>query len=168
MELRKENSKFPEKLAIELYNLISNYGESVEKSVLWIMLAIFLIPLCALSCNYIVSDRLIASIWIIFSILIWYCYTVENLEKLIPHLIILTVVGYIFSYIFIYLSHMPIMELLRDTITAFFQLSIDDAIIEKTGNYEHFMKNWEGIIRIISLILLGNLYITLRRRLSRK
>ena len=50
-------------------------------------------------------------------------------------------------------------DLVRDTTIAFFQLSIDK---------NHFMKNWEVVIRVASLLLLGNLYIAVRRKLSRK
>lgn len=88
----------------------------------------------------------------------------HNQKKVIYILLILIVVSYICTYFL----HMPILELLQDTIAAFFQLSIDDTIIKETGNYKHFMKNWEPLIRLFSLILLGNLYIALRRRLSRK
>jgi hypothetical protein len=172
MELRRKYSKFPEDLAIWLYGLISDYGESVEKSVLWIILTIALLPPIALLCNYyILSCCILVEIIILFRIL-YVCTPqlrsgylkihnkVSNIISKIPYgfyflLLIISPVVFIYT-LYIY---PPYGELLRDTITAFFQLSIDD---------EHFMKNWEGIIRITSLILLGNLYIALRRRLSRK
>jgi hypothetical protein len=165
MELRKENSKFPEKLAIELYEILSNCGESVEKSVLWIILTIALLPLIALLYNYHI-------IWFIILILIVFeviCLGIPLIQSIYQQTnnvfkfyFLLLLIVIIWTY---YTTHNTHIELLIDTITAFFQLSIDDT---KNGNYEHFMKNWEVIIRITSLILLGNLYIALRRRLSRK
>ena len=179
MEFKKKYSDNNfEKIAIELYEILSNYGESVEKSVLWIILAIILLPLIALLCNYYtLSCCILVEIIILFRIL-YLCIPklrseylkihdkVSHIISKIPYsfyflLLIISFVVFIYT-LYIYPSY---GVLLRDTITAFFQLSIDDT---KNGNYEHFMKNWEGIIRIISLILLGNLYIALRRRLSRK
>ena len=49
---------------------------------------------------------------------------------------------------------------LKQTLRAFFQLGIKD---EKSPMY-----NYEWLIRIISLILLGNIFIAIKRRLERK
>ena len=64
MEFKKKYSDNNfEKIAIELYEILSNCGESVEKSVLWIILTIALLPLIALLYNYHI-------IWFIILILI--------------------------------------------------------------------------------------------------
>jgi hypothetical protein len=202
MEFKKEYSDNKlEKWAIELYGWISNYGESVGKSVLWIIFAITSLPLVAWACEYfgitivvlfhLIKDVLLLLVLIFTNVFLIaygvlavisldYHTTLTNLDRIFTQ--VKSIINYVCSKISllinskqflygvmfyisigIYYSVTQKTEMLMDTITAFFQLKIDT-----NGNYKHIMKYWEPVIRIISLILLGNLYIALRRRLSRK
>jgi hypothetical protein len=159
MEFKKKYSKNNfEKIAIRLYEILSNCGESVEKSVLWIVSTIALLPLFALSYNYIFSNTLNWSMHYNIILLLFTLYFILSIYsvKLENNKLIYLIICFLIPLCFLRIFH---EEILRDTITAFFQLKIDNM---------HFMKNWEPLIRVISLILLGNLYIALRRRLSRK
>ncbi|WP_421077018.1 pentapeptide repeat-containing protein [Methanothermococcus sp. Ax23] len=182
MEFKKKYSKNNfEKLAIWFYNLVSNCGESVEISVLCICLAIVLLPLGALTYNYHFSHKYECFLFFLPFIILFSNWLINqivkdkkiklNMNSKIKNFILLYVPVIFWSALIIYYGYYLYTKyplLIRDTITAFFQLKIDDAMIEGTDNYKHFMKNWEPLIRVISLILLGNLYIALRRRLSRK
>ncbi|ABR56628.1 pentapeptide repeat-containing protein [Methanococcus aeolicus] len=204
MGLKKKYSKNNfEKIAIILYGILSDYGESVEKSILWGIFAITSLPVIALACKYfsitivglyyLVKDIILLLILtVIIMGLIAYgvlatiswdynttttklgelftkfktiighiCGAISSINpKLFPYAMFFLVVGIFYVSVQYYVS-------LLDTITVFFQLGINTTTAE-TNNPEHIMKNWELPIRIISLILLGNLYIALRRRLSRK
>ena len=173
MEFKKKYSKNNfEKLAIWFYNLVSNCGESVEISVLCICLAIVLLPLGALTYNYHFSHKYECFLFFLPFIILFSNWLINqivkdkkiklNMNSKIKNFILLYVPVIFWSALIIcygYYLYTKYPLLIRDTITAFFQLSIDN---------KHFMKNWEPLIRVISLILLGNLYIALRRRLSRK
>ena len=117
MKLKLRYYGLPEKIALFIYWIISDFGESIGRAIFWIIVAIFSIPLIALIKEYGLTPQVLEFYKIKFE------------------------------------------ELIFDTITAFFQLSIEK---------NHFMKNWEVVIRIASLLLLGNLYIAVRRKLSRK
>ena len=64
-------------------------------------------------------------------------------------------------------------ELLGQTLRAFFQLGINNEIINSTTNpiqkeQLKTLASYEWLIRIISLILIGNILIAIKRRLERK
>ena len=116
MELRKKHSdnKF-EKVAIWVYGKISNYGESVGKSVLCIFCGLIIFTILASILRYIVE-------WDIFKIIEFW--------------------------------GVSLFEVIR--------------IALQMGTEDKSLWLLEPLIRITSLILLGNLYIAIRRRLSRK
>ncbi len=57
--------------------------------------------------------------------------------------------------------------LLEQTLRAFFQLGIDKNVIGNNKELE-ILASYEWLIRIISLILLGSLFIAIKRKLERK
>jgi hypothetical protein len=63
--------------------------------------------------------------------------------------------------------------LLEQTLRAFFQLGINNEVINSATNpiqkeQLQTLASYEWLIRIISLILLGNIFIAIKRRLERK
>ncbi|AIJ05578.1 hypothetical protein JH146_0730 [Methanocaldococcus bathoardescens] len=129
------------KWIIKFYGAISDYGESITKPIaisLILVLFVFPILLPIISSEYL--KHFIDSIGL-------YIYNLapEPLKNIILHY----------------------NELLEQTLRAFFQLKMN---INKNHACDELktLASYEWLIRIISLILLGSLFIAIKRRLERK
>ncbi|UXM84205.1 pentapeptide repeat-containing protein [Methanococcus aeolicus] len=102
-----------------LYNIISNYGESITRPVFILIIMLLIIP----------------------------CIITHSLNPFAN------------------------WDLFIQNSRAFFQLGMDYSLINSTNTENPYLKtlyDWEWIIRLISLILLGNIFIAIKRRLERK
>jgi len=136
---------FLEGFAFDIYKITSNYGESITKPIL-ISSILVLLAFPILLPNINLKD---------FTDPIG-LYVINNI---IPGALKTTILHY--------------DELLRQTLRAFFQLGIDNDVINSTNStiQKEQLKtlvNYEWLIRITSLILLGSLFIAIKRRLERK
>jgi hypothetical protein len=127
-----------EGVIIYLYGLLSDYGESILKPVIISALLIYLFPILVPILDF---NGLLFEVKPL------------NIDNLLNYLTNIPKYYYD-SIISNYNTH------LKQTLRAFFQLGIKD---EKSPMY-----NYEWLIRIISLILLGNIFIAIKRRLERK
>ena len=129
MELRKKYSKFPENWAIKLYGLISDYGESIHKPLIFMIVLIFTTPLALMFADWLKSF-------------------IDSLIQYIP------------SNYFIYYTYLlTYTKYLKLVLGAKFYIG-EGKTLPETIIY--------CIYSILSIIVMGNLYIALRRRLSRK
>ncbi|CAB3289866.1 protein of unknown function [Methanocaldococcus lauensis] len=148
MELIKGKSGLLEKIIINLYGFISDYGESLAKPISISIIFIFIV------CPILLSNISLGSV-------------ISNCIKFI-----------IKPNYYIHLSLEPFKNsilyydtLHEQTLRAFFQLGINYDAINQTSDkiLKQQLKtlySWEPVIRIISLILLGSLFIAIKRKLE--
>ena len=125
--INKILSKIMTRIAFEVYNITSNYGESLTRPIIISIIIILLFPILLPNINL----EFIKPISLFI-----YNHTPEPFKN--------TILYY--------------DELFGQTLKAFFQLGTDNELIKP--------HDWS--IRIVSLILLGNIFIAIKRRLERK
>jgi hypothetical protein len=131
---------FLEGFAFDMYKITSNYGESITKPI--VISAIFVLFMFPILLPNVKLEHLFNSIGL---------YIINNA---IPGALKTTILHY--------------DELLGQTLRAFFQLEMNDKIIENGSEKLKILASYEWLIRIISLILIGNILIAIKRRLERK
>jgi hypothetical protein len=129
---------FLEGIIFDIYKITSNYGESITKPIIIsLIFVLFVFPILLPNVNL---EHLFNSIGL-------YIYNLapEPLKNIILHY----------------------NELLEQTLRAFFQLGMNEKVINNSKELQT-LASYEWLIRIISLILLGSLFIAIKRRLERK
>ena len=140
-----------EGIIIYLYGFLSDYGESILKPVIISAVLIYLFPILVPILDF---NGLLFEVKPL------------NIDNLLNYLA--NIPKYYYDSIILnYNTH------LKQTLRAFFQLRIDKDVINLTNNtlqkeQLQTLVSYEWLIRIISLILLGNIFIAIKRRLERK
>jgi uncharacterized protein YjbI with pentapeptide repeats len=117
---------FLEGIAFDIYKIISNYGESITRPIIFSIIIILAFPYIVNFLNW---------VWI---------YVIGAIPFLKESCLVY-----------------------EQTLRAFFQLGINEEAIN-TNKELQTLASYEWLIRIISLILLGNIFIAIKRRLERK
>ena len=137
---------FLEGIAFDIYKITSNYGESITRPV--IISLIFVLFVSPILLPYI--DLKLKAFTDSIGLYIY---------NILPESLKTTILQY--------------DKLLEQTLRAFFQLRMDKTVINSTNNtiqrgQLQTLASYEWLIRVISLILLGSLFIAIKRRLERK